>query len=99
MQRLLILLVSLGAAMPALAAPPAAPPAQPAAPAAPAAPAGKVSAKAGPGTAAVKSANEKISGFLRQQEKPAAGSAEERALAAKVTASVRDLLDIDELGK
>jgi phospholipid transport system substrate-binding protein len=95
MQRLLILLVSLGAAMPALAAPqtttPAAPAAKPAQAPAP--------AKTGPGTAAVKSANEKISGYLRQQEKPAAGSAEEKALAAKVTASVRDFLDIDELGK
>jgi phospholipid transport system substrate-binding protein len=53
----------------------------------------------GPGTQAVKTANDKINGFLRQQEKPAAGSAEEKALAAKVTASVRDFLDIDELGK
>jgi phospholipid transport system substrate-binding protein len=96
MQRLLILLVSLGAAMPAIAAPQTT---APAAPAAPAAPVGKAPAKAGPGTAAVKSANEKISGYLRQQEKPAAGSAEEKALAAKVTASVRDFLDIDELGK
>lgn len=51
----------------------------------------------GPGTAAVKSANEKIAGLLK--EKPAAGSKEEKELATKVTTSVRDFLDIDELGK
>src|SRR5690606_17069057 len=54
-------------------------------------------AKAGPGTFAVKSANEKISNLLKQ--KPAAGSKEEKELAGKVTTSVRDFLDIDELGK
>ncbi len=54
-------------------------------------------AKAGPGTAAVKAANEKISTLLKQ--KPAPGSKEEKELAAKVTTSVRDFLDIDELGK
>ena len=53
--------------------------------------------KPGPGTAVVKQANEKISGLLKQ--KPAAGSKEEKELAAKVTTSVRDFLDIDELGK
>lgn len=52
---------------------------------------------AGAGTAAVKSANEKISTLLKQ--KPAAGSNEEKELAAKVTTSVRDFLDIDQLGK
>src|SRR4051812_6692371 len=52
---------------------------------------------AGPGTAAVKSANEKISGLLKQ--KVTAGSPEEKALAGKVTTSIRDFLDIDELGK
>lgn len=51
----------------------------------------------GPGTTAVKSANEKIAALLKQ--KPAAGSKEEKELAAKVTTSVRDFLDIDELGK
>jgi phospholipid transport system substrate-binding protein len=51
----------------------------------------------GPGTTAVKSANEKISALLKQ--KPAAGSKEEKELAGKVTTSVRDFLDIDELGK
>jgi phospholipid transport system substrate-binding protein len=62
------------------------------------APAPKADAKTtGPGTAAVKSANEKISGLLKQ--KPAAGSKEEKELAGKVTTSVRDFLDIDELGK
>lgn len=54
-------------------------------------------AATGPGTAAVKAANEKIDGLLKQ--KPAAGSKEEKELAAKVTTSVRDFLDIDELGK
>ena len=53
--------------------------------------------KAGPGTAVVKSANDKISGLLKQ--KVAAGSKDEKDLAAKVTTSVRDFLDIDELGK
>ena len=51
----------------------------------------------GPGTSAVKSANEKIAALLKQ--KPAAGSAEEKALAGKVATSVREFLDIDELGK
>jgi phospholipid transport system substrate-binding protein len=54
-------------------------------------------AKAGPGTTAVKTANEKISALLKL--KPAAGSKEEKELAGKVTTSVRDFLDIDELGK
>jgi phospholipid transport system substrate-binding protein len=53
--------------------------------------------KPGPGTTAVKQANEKISALLKQ--KPAAGSKEEKELAGKVTTSVRDFLDIDELGK
>lgn len=51
----------------------------------------------GPGTSAVKAANEKISTLLK--EKPAAGSPQEKDLAGKVTVSVRDFLDIDELGK
>src|SRR5262245_18607880 len=51
----------------------------------------------GPGTAVVKSANDTIAGLLKQ--KVGAGSPEEKALAAKVTASVRGFLDIDELGK
>ncbi len=54
-------------------------------------------AATGPGTAVVKQANEKISGLLKQ--KVAQGSKEEKDLAAKVTTSVRDFLDIDELGK
>jgi phospholipid transport system substrate-binding protein len=53
--------------------------------------------KSGPGTSSVKQANDTISTLLK--EKPAAGSAEEKALATKVTTSVRDFLDIDELGK
>ena len=53
--------------------------------------------KNGPGTQAVKSANDTIATLLKQ--KPAAGSPEEKALATKVTTSVRGFLDIDELGK
>src|SRR5258705_13789242 len=53
--------------------------------------------KAGPGTAAVKQANDTIANLLKQ--KVAAGSAEEKSLAGKMTASVRSFLDIDELGK
>jgi phospholipid transport system substrate-binding protein len=53
--------------------------------------------KPGPGTAVVKNANEKISGLLK--EKVTAGSKEEKDLAGKVAGSVRDFLDIDELGK
>ena len=49
------------------------------------------------GSAVVTQANEKISALLK--EKAAPGSKEEKDLAGKVTTSVRDLLDIDELGK
>src|SRR6185369_16118313 len=59
--------------------------------------AGPAPGSGGPGTNVVKSANEKISGLLKQ--KATAGSKEEKDLAAKVTTSVRDFLDIDELGK
>jgi ABC-type transporter MlaC component len=59
--------------------------------------AGAPAAKAGPGTAAVKAANDTIAGLLKQ--KVAAGSKEEKDLAAKVTSSVRSFLDIDQLGK
>ncbi len=68
-----------------------------AAPAAPATTAPAKAAASGPGTAAVKAANDKISALLKQ--KPAAGSPQEKELAGKVTTSVRDFLDIDELGK
>jgi phospholipid transport system substrate-binding protein len=54
-------------------------------------------AQTGPGATAVKAANDKIAALLKQ--KPVAGSKEEKDLAAKVTTSVRDFLDIDELGK
>ena len=56
-----------------------------------------VPAFAGPGTDAVKQANDTISSQLKQ--KPAPGSKEEKALAEKVTTSVRGFLDIDQLGK
>ena len=55
------------------------------------------SASAGPGTAAVRQANDTISGLLKQ--KAPAGSPAEKELAAKVTTSVRGFLDIDQLGK
>src|SRR5438105_6621933 len=51
----------------------------------------------GAGTQVVRQANEKISALLKQKAAP--GSKEEKDLAAKVTISVRDFLDIDELGK
>jgi phospholipid transport system substrate-binding protein len=51
----------------------------------------------GPASAAVKDANDKINALLK--EKPAPGSAEEKALASKVTTSVRGFLDIDQLGR
>ena len=54
-------------------------------------------AKTGPGTQAVKQANDTISNLLKQ--KAAAGSKEEKDLAGKVTTSVRGFLDIDQLGK
>jgi ABC-type transporter MlaC component len=53
--------------------------------------------KPGPGTASVKTANEKIAALLKQ--KVPAGSPAEKDQATKVTSSVRDFLDIDELGK
>jgi ABC-type transporter MlaC component len=54
-------------------------------------------ARAGPGTTAVKQANETIANQLKQ--KVAAGSKEEKDLAAKVTTNIRGFLDIDQLGK
>jgi ABC-type transporter MlaC component len=54
-------------------------------------------AKIGPGTQAVKTANDTIASLLKQ--KVAAESKEEKDLAAKVTTSVRGFLDIDQLGK
>src|SRR3954468_1255504 len=87
--------VSVLGAMLAVAAPAAhadaPPPKQPAAATAPA------TGKQGPGTQAVKAANETIAALLKQ--KVAAGSKEEKELAAKVTTSVRGFLDIDQLGK
>lgn len=56
-----------------------------------------VAGSPGPGTTSVKAANDKISHLLKQ--KVTAGSKEEKDLAGKVTGSVRDFLDIDELGK
>jgi ABC-type transporter MlaC component len=61
------------------------------------APAAGPAAKIGPGTQAVKAANDTIASLLKQ--KVAAGSKEEKELAGKVTTSVRGFLDIDQLGK
>ncbi len=51
----------------------------------------------GPGVTAVKQANESISSLLKQKAAP--NSKEEKELTGKVTTSVRDFLDIDQLGK
>lgn len=51
----------------------------------------------GPGTKAVKSANDTIAALLKQKAAP--GSEAEKKAAAKVTESVRGFLDIDELGR
>jgi len=53
--------------------------------------------KSGPGTQAVKAANDTIASLLKQKAAP--GSKEEKDLAAKVTTSVRGFLDIDQLGR
>jgi len=94
-----VVLVSGLASALALGAAPAPAAAQPKSPptATPAAPAPAPAAKAGPGTQAVKAANDTIANLLKQ--KVAAGSKEEKDLAAKVTTSVRSFLDIDQLGK
>jgi len=86
MSRSLVLALIAALAAPAAAAPTGTPP-----------PKTEKAAKAGPGTAAVKTAYETISGQLKQ--KAAVGSKEEKELAAKVTTSVRGFLDIDQLGK
>jgi phospholipid transport system substrate-binding protein len=51
----------------------------------------------GPGVKAVRSANDTIAALLKQKAKP--GSDDEKKLAAKVTVSVRDFLDVDLLGQ
>jgi ABC-type transporter MlaC component len=86
LRRPLVLVLISALAAPAVAAPTAA-----------TAPKTEKAAKAGPGTAAVKAANETISGLLKQKAAP--GSKEEKELSAKVTSSVRGFLDIDQLGK
>jgi phospholipid transport system substrate-binding protein len=58
---------------------------------------GGAAAKTGPGTQAVKTANDTIAALLKQKVAP--NSKEEKDLAAKVTTSVRGFLDIDQLGK
>jgi phospholipid transport system substrate-binding protein len=54
-------------------------------------------AEDGPGVSAVKRANEKVSALLAQ--KPEAGSAAEKKLAAEISAQLAEFLDIDELGQ
>jgi phospholipid transport system substrate-binding protein len=51
----------------------------------------------GPGTKAVRQANENITKLLKKKAKP--GSKAEQALAAKVALSVRDFLDVEALGR
>jgi phospholipid transport system substrate-binding protein len=51
----------------------------------------------GPGTKVVRQANETIQGLLKQKVEP--GSDAEKKLAAKVTTSVRDFLDVEMLGQ
>lgn len=58
---------------------------------------GTASAADGPGTKAVRKANDEISRLLAKKAEP--GSAEEKKLAEQVTASVRDFLDVEELGR
>jgi phospholipid transport system substrate-binding protein len=53
--------------------------------------------KLGPGTQAVRAANDTIASLLKQKVAP--GGKEEKELASKVTTSVRGFLDIDQLGK
>jgi phospholipid transport system substrate-binding protein len=54
-------------------------------------------AKDGPGTAVVKQANTTMANLLKQKVAP--GSKEEKDLAKQVTTSVRNFIDIDQLGK
>jgi len=54
-------------------------------------------AKLGPGTQAVKAANDTIASLLKQKAAPS--SKEEKDLAGKVTTRLRGFLDIDQLGK
>lgn len=49
----------------------------------------------GPGTKAVRAANDTIGALLKKKAKP--GSDDEKAAAAAVTTAVRDFLDLDEL--
>jgi phospholipid transport system substrate-binding protein len=51
----------------------------------------------GPGTKVVRSANDTIAALLKQKAAPK--SEDEKKLAAKVTTSVRDFLDVDLLGQ
>ena len=54
-------------------------------------------AAAGPGSQAVRRANDTVRDLLRQEAQP--GSARERELASRVTREVRGFLDVEELGR
>lgn len=54
-------------------------------------------AQSGPGTKAVRKANEQIAKLLRKKVEP--GTKAEAELAAQVTTSVRDFLDVEALGR
>jgi phospholipid transport system substrate-binding protein len=51
----------------------------------------------GPGVAAVRRANESVTGLLKQ--KPAPGSDAEKRLVAQISSELRSFLDVDELGQ
>jgi phospholipid transport system substrate-binding protein len=91
---LAVLALALGSSVAVAVAQPKAP--APAGPAPGQAQAGQA-AKTGPGTQAVRAANDTMAGLLKQKAAP--GSKEEKDLAAKVATSVRSFLDIDQLGK
>jgi phospholipid transport system substrate-binding protein len=59
--------------------------------------AGAALAQDGPGTKTVRKANEQISALLKKKVEP--GSKAEAQLAAQVTTSVRDFLDVEALGR
>jgi phospholipid transport system substrate-binding protein len=58
---------------------------------------GVARAEDGPGVAAVRRANERVSALLKQKPEP--GSDAEKHLAAEISAQLKDFLDIDELGQ
>src|SRR5687768_4986719 len=51
----------------------------------------------GPGTAAVRKANDQVTTLLKRKVTP--GSPEEKKLAGEITGKLREFLDIEEMGK